>query len=468
MLLEREYPLQMLCELAAQADGGCGRTVLLSGEAGVGKTALLRAFAAQQAGLHRILWGACEPLSTARTLGPLHDMAAALDGELPALLEQGASQAVIFERVLASLQQAPTVSVLIFEDVHWADHATLDLIRYLGRRLPAMPALLILSRRTDEVALDRALARLAGDLPAAAVVRLGLAPLSEAAVATLAQRASYDDRELYRVTAGNPFFVSEVLADADRVAGALPITVRDAVWARLARLDADERWVLDLISVIPGSMDHAMWDALSVEQVAATERCVARSILVHDTAGALAFRHELARQAVLAQMLPEEQRQMHAHVLTLLERCARSIFVPPARLVHHAVAAGDGRRVLALAPLAACRAAAMGAHREAAQQLDEALRFVAQAGEAEAAQLYQDWAYEASRSQHIDDAVVAALHRAIEIWRGLGRRDRVGHNLCWLSRLHWYRGEGNLAEAYADAAVRELEAMLPGRELAMS
>jgi DNA-binding CsgD family transcriptional regulator/tetratricopeptide (TPR) repeat protein len=395
-------------------------------------------------------------------------MAAALDEELPGLLDQGASQARIFPRVLADLQQAPTPSVLIFEDVHWADHATLDLIRYLGRRLPAESVLLILSLRTDEVALDHALGRLGGDLPAAALVRISVAPLSEAAVATLAQRAGYDDDQLYRVTAGNPFFVTEVLANAGGVAGVLPITVRDAVWARLARLDTQERWVLDLVSVIPGSVEHVLWALLPAEDVAAAERCVARGILLSDAAGALAFRHELARQAVLAQMLPEEQRRMHAHVLALLERCARSIFVPPARLVHHASAAGDGRRVLALAPLAAARAAAMGAHRQAAQQLEEALRFVAQAGDAEAAQLYQDWAYEASLSQRIDDAVVAARHRAIEIWRRLGCQERVGHNLRWLSRLHWYRGEGELADTCADAAVHELEAMPPGSELAMA
>lgn len=468
MLLERDDQLRMLCELAAQADGGHGRTVVLSGEAGVGKTALLQSFAKQQNASLRFLWGACEPLSTARPLGPLHDMAAALDGELPGLLEQGAAPATIFPRVLADLQQASTPSVLIFEDVHWVDHATLDLIRYLGRRLPAVPTLLILSLRSDELAPDHALARLGGDLPAAGLVRISLAPLSQAAVATLARRANYNEGELYRVTAGNPFFISEVLANAGGAAGALPITVRDAVWARLARLDAKERWVLDLISVIPGSVEHALWRTLSPEEVAAAERCVARGILLRDAAGALAFRHELARQAVLARMMPEEQRQLHAHVLALLERCARSAFVPPARLVHHAAAAGNARRVLALAPLAAARAAALGAHRQAAQQLETALRFVAQAGDAEAAQLYQDWADEASLSQRIDDAVITARHQAIDIWRRLGRRERIGHNLRQLSRLHWYRGEGELAETYADASVHELEAIPPSSELAMA
>lgn len=468
MLLEREDQLRMLGELAAQADRGCGCTVLLAGEAGIGKTALLRAFAAQQETTREVLWGTCEPLSTPRPLGPLQDMAAALDPELPGLLERGAMPSGIFARALAALLKSVPARVLIFEDVHWADHATLDLVRYLGRRLPAVPALLILSLRTDEVVPGEALDRLAGDLPATALVRVTLTPLSAAAVGTLAQRSGRDGDEVYRVTAGNPFFVNVLLTTDDGAGGALPVTVRDAVWARLARLDAQERWVLDLISVIPGSVEHGLWMALRAEDVAAAERCVARGILVRDATGALAFRHELARQAVLAQMGPEAQRQMHAHVLALLERRARSAAVPLARLVHHAAAAEDARHVLTLAPRAAAEAAALGAHRLAAQQLELALRFVAQASDVEAAQLYQDWAYEMGLAVCISDAVIAARHRAIEIWRRLGCLEKVGHNLRWLSRLHWYRGEGALAEEYADAAVRELEALPPGRELAMA
>lgn len=468
MLLEREEPLQMLSQLALQADRGCGRTVLLSGEAGIGKTALLQAFAAQHEGARRVLWGACEPLSSARPLGPLQDMAAALDVELPGLLEQGAAPARIFPRVLANLQQAPTATVLIFEDVHWADHSTLDLIRYLGRRLPATSALLIVSLRTDEVAPDQALAHLAGDLPAAAVVRLTLGRLSEASVATLAQQVNREGAELYRITAGNPFFIRMLLAEAGSMGDALPVAVRDAVRARLARLDAQERWILDLFTVISDRVEQPLWTSLRAEDVAAAERCVTRGILWRDGQGALAFRHELARRVVLAGLTQEEQRQMHAHVLALLERRAHALSVPLARLVHHAAAAADARRVLALAPRAAAEAAAQGAHRQAAQQLKLALRFVTQAGDAQAAQLYQDWAYETGLSLDISEAVIAARHQAIGIWRRLGRHDQVGHNLRWLSRLHWLRGEGEQAHAYADAAVHELEALPPSRELAMA
>lgn len=468
MLLERDDSLRALAEQAARAARGNGGTVLLAGEAGIGKTTLLRAFAAQQVAPCRMFWGCCEPLSTARPLGPLQDMAALLDDELAALLDAGAPPPRIFARVLDSLQHASTPSVLIFEDVHWADAATLDLIRYLGRRLPALSTLLILSLRSDEVAPDHPLARLPGDLPAAALSHIKLAPLSAAAVVMLAQRVGRDGDALYRVTAGNPFFVTEVLAESGVAGAELPVTVRDAVWARLARLDAQERWMLDLISVIPGAVERALWTALRAEDVAAAERCIARGILVRDAAGALAFRHELARQAVLAQLAPEEQRHLHAHVLALLERHAPMVHASLAQLAHHAAAAADAQRVLTLAPRAAAEAAALGAHRQAAQQLETALRFVTQAPAALAAQLYQDWAYEAGLSVRIDDAVIAARHQSIALWRGLNRGDKVGHNLRWLSRLHWYRGDGRQAEDYADAAVRELEALPASAELAMA
>lgn len=468
MLLEREDQLRTFAELVERADRECGCTVLLAGEAGIGKTVLLQAFASQQEPSRQVFWGACEPLSTSRPLGPLQDMAVALDPALAKLLEQGAMPSSIFARVLAALQKPAPAKVLIFEDVHWADHATLDLIRYLGRRLPAVPALLILSLRSDEVDPGDALAHLAGDLPAPALERVTLPPLSANAVTTLAREAGRDGDELYRITAGNPFFVSVLLADGDDAQGALPVTIRDAVWARLARLDAQERWILDLIGVMPGSVEHGLWTTLRAEDIAAAERCVARGILVRDAAGALAFRHELTRQAVLEQMAPEEERQMHAHVLALLERRAGSASVPLARLVHHAAAAEDAGRVLSLAPRAAAEAAVLGAHRQATQQLELALRFVAQADDAVAAQLYQDWAYEAGISLRVSESVISARHQAIKIWRRLGRHDQVGHNLRWLSRLHWYRGDGKQAEEYADAAVRELEALPPGSELAMA
>lgn len=465
LLLEREDHLRTLSEHAQRAETGRGSTVLLTGEAGIGKTALLQAFAARAEASHRVLWGACEYLSTARPLGPLLDIAAALDADLSALLDQDAPAARIFACLLDVLQKDRASLLLIFEDVHWADAATLDLIRYLVRRLPVLHVVLILSFRSDEVLPGHPLTRLIGDLPPSALTRIALAPLSVDAVAQLAQQAGRGDVEsLYRLTAGNPLYLTEVLASAG---AALPDTVREAVWARMARLDGAECAVLQLLSVIPGWTECWLWRALHDVEIDALERCLARGILQRGPADAIAFHHELARQAVLQRLSSTQQQAQHARIVTLLEMRAGGD-VPLARLVHHAAAAGDVARVLHLAPRAAIEAARLGAHQQAAQQLELALHHVRQASAEQAAQLYQDWAYESALSMRIDDEVIRARHTAIKIWRRLGRNDKIGHNLRWLSRLHWYRGEARLAEDHADMALRELEVLPVSAELAMA
>lgn len=140
MLLEREAQLESLAELTRQAADGRGSTVVVCGEAGIGKTSLLQAYAAAHAGGCRLAWGWCEPLATPRPLGPLQDCAPRLDAQLAAMLQE-APLAQICAHLLALLQQAPATTVLVFEDMHWADAATLDLVRYLSRRLLALPAL---------------------------------------------------------------------------------------------------------------------------------------------------------------------------------------------------------------------------------------------------------------------------------------------------------------------------------------
>ena len=135
MLLEREGPLEDLLGAARGAAAGHGGIVLLEGEAVMGKTSLLHEFARQADGECRMLSGWCEALFTARPLGPLQDMAPALDPDVGALLEQAAPPERLFPAVLNALQSANGARALIFEDVHWADNATLDLIKYLGRRI---------------------------------------------------------------------------------------------------------------------------------------------------------------------------------------------------------------------------------------------------------------------------------------------------------------------------------------------
>lgn len=470
MLLEREAPLDALLAAARAAASGHGTTVLMEGEAGIGKTSLLREFAERSDNSCRVLWGWCEALFTPRPLGPLQDMAQSLDPDIAALLDQTAAPERLFPALLNTLQHASSTTVLVFEDVHWADNATLDLVKYLGRRVSSLRTVLVLSRRSDEIGADHPLTHVLGDLPPASVTRITLEPLSPEAVAVLAEQTGSSSTDLYRITGGNPFFVTELLASGETEPTRVPDSIRDVIWSRLSRLEAGEREALEVMSIVPGSVEPWLIRALlGVEGETFVDQCVARGLLRRDSQGASSFRNELARQATLDRLPPTVQRSLHAKVEAAISE------LPPAqanallsRRVHHAAGAEDSTRVLDLAPRAAAQAARLGAHQEAASHLAAALKYVAEVPPALAAQLYEDWAYEAGLSLLVYDAIIEARHRAITIWRELGRIDKVGANLRWLSRLHWRRGEGQDAEDYADQAVREVENLSPGPELAMA
>lgn len=467
MLVEREDQLKQLHKLARSAGDGHGSIALVAGEAGIGKTTLLEEMRLRESAACSVLWGGCEALATPRALGPIHDMAPAIGGKFSSLLEGGAPPAELFDAVLRHIDGLDKAAVLVFEDVHWADFATLDFLRFIGRRASMLPMVLVLSFRNDEVDSDHPLTRVLGELPSAYTTRIDIAPLSRDGVRALAASSRYQNDKLFEVSGGNPFFVTELIAWQDNVRDTIPATVRDAVSARLNRLAPAERRFLETISVIPGSVPPKILKPLFGENgETLAMACVGRNLLVQNVNGSLRFRHELARLATLARISVTRQKMLHAEVLqALLSEGMSPTFD---QLVHHAAGALDAKRVLQFAPRAATNAAAVGAHREAAAHLGTALRFINEAEPELAARLYEDWAYEAGLALSISDEVLEARRHAISLWRALGRDDKVGNNLRWLSRLHWYRGEAAEAGHFADEAVRVLENAPPSAERAMA
>ena len=235
-LLEREPPLALLATCAAEARRGDGRLVVLGGEAGVGKTALLERFQRDLPDA-RWCWGACDGLSTPRPLGPLYDLADQLGGSLLDLCERGARTGEeLFRALLRQVSGPGTLNVIVVEDVHWADEATIDLIRFAGRRLRAAAVLLIVTYRDDDLAADDPLRVALGELARQrSTRRISLTPLSADAVQALARGSDLEAAALYRLTGGNPFYVTEVLAAGMTE---VPASARDAVLARAAGLSA--------------------------------------------------------------------------------------------------------------------------------------------------------------------------------------------------------------------------------------
>ncbi|MCP9488207.1 MAG: AAA family ATPase [Gaiellaceae bacterium MAG52_C11] len=185
---------------------------------------------------------------TPRPLGPLADIAAETGGDLEELVETGARPHQVLRALLEELRGSRP-ALLVFEDVHWADEATLDVLRLLARRVATVPTLVLATWRDDE--LDRAhpLRILVGELASApAVSRVSLPPLTIEAVRTLSAPHPVDADELHRVTGGNPFFVTEVLTAEG---AALPESVRDAVLARVSRLTTAARRLVDAVALVP-------------------------------------------------------------------------------------------------------------------------------------------------------------------------------------------------------------------------
>ncbi|HXJ66811.1 MAG TPA: BTAD domain-containing putative transcriptional regulator [Actinomycetota bacterium] len=471
-LVERGDFLDTLGGSLEQARTGRGVLVFLGGEAGVGKTALVARFAEQSEDRARILMGACEGGVTPRPLGPVFDMlpglrehasagAADRDGDA----EGSRSRESLFERFLRELEHEPCLVVV--EDVHWADEATLDLLRHLGRRVSRLPALVVATYRDDEVGRGHPLTAVLDDMAALpSTRRMALPRLSEHGVATLAGDADVDAFTLFRSTGGNAFFVTEVLAA--RSGGgdggpAVPATVRDAVLARAARLSPPAREALDAASVIGFRIEPWLLKGLIDGDADTVAECVERGMLRSEESG-LAFRHELARLAIEESIPPERRVALHRRILDALVEAGAGAD-QAARLAHHAEAAGDGRAVLTYAPAAARRAAHLGAHRQAVQQYERARRFSVGMAEADRADLDERCAVECYLTDRIIEGI-DALRVALDVRRRLGQAGKVGVDLRWLSRLSWYAGRGRDAEAYGDEAVEVLEGLPAGRELA--
>lgn len=468
-LLERETHLEALNGWLDEAAAGQGRIVLVVGEAGIGKTSLLQQFteARRDDDGARVLWGGCEALFTPHPLAPLYDIARQIGGDFPHEIATAAKREVVFHLTIDQLSRGRQPTILVFEDVHWADEATLDLIKFLGRRLQRLGVMLVMSYRFDEVSAVHPLCSVIGDLPPAALRRLELQPLSLEAVATLAAAVGRSATCLHAITGGNPFFVTEALAVPEsQIAGHnVPPTLRDAVIARLARLSDAARAVANLVSLIPGKVERWLLDAVTPSDAETLQECLAVGMVALED-GALAFRHELARRAVDEYVPAPQCRALQGRILAaLLARPEGEI--PAARLVHHADLAGDGAAVLRFAPLAAEQAACLGAHREAAAHYATALRYAGALPPEQRAILQEHLSYECYLTDQITEGI-AARAAALDLWQAIGNPQREGDNQRWLSRLAWFNGQKAAAERHAAAAIRLLEALPPSRELAMA
>jgi DNA-binding CsgD family transcriptional regulator len=454
-LLEREEQLQRLEKAFALARDGHGRIVAIAGEAGAGKTALVERFVADRGARARVHRGACENLSTPEALLPLRDIARA-SGEA---FDTGADHIQSFELLLKILTGLTLPTVLVIEDLHWADTVTLDLIRFLARRIGGVRALVLLTYRDEELDARSPMRTLLGEAPPGSVERMTLESLSINAVSQLAEKAGRRGDELFALTAGNPFLVTETLA----VESDVPTdAVRDATLARASRLPPQAWAVLEAVSIFPRRAETAIVADLSKSDFGiGLDACVERGMLTLEGA-TLRFRHELARRAIEAFIAPSRRRALHQAVVNELIRR------PTARaseIAHHAERAADVTALLKFARRAGDEAARAGAPREAASHYRAILMQRHALDAAATMDLLECFAEQAYLMGGANVAMSSMLEAA-DLRRTSGDILKLGRDLTRLTRFAWMCGRRLDAERFVQEAIAVLEQAAPGVELA--
>ena len=454
-LVEREEALRTLRERLDEAASG-GQVVLVAGEAGVGKTSVLRALTA---GHELVWWGACDALQTPHPLAPLFDIARQAGACFAARLD--GPRLALFEAVLDELCRVGQPILMVIEDAHWADEATLDLIKFLGRRIGRTRAMLAVSYRDDEVTATHPLRSVIGELPSSALTRVELLRLTPAGVETLAQRALRSPSGLFAATQGNPFFVTELLRH--RV-DELPHSVQALVLARFARLQKPAQAIVRLASLVPARIERWLVDALLAPSLPDLEACLDSGLMLAD-ASTLRFRHELARVAVESSLPPLVAQTLHAQLLHAITASGRSM--PPARLVHHAALAADDVAVSRYAPIAADDARRRGAHREAAAHWRTVLHQASTTGPEERRVWLDAYATECQITDQLAEAI-AARQELGQSLQASGKTARQAQNLSRSALVYVLALRNAEADAASQRAITLVEGLAAGPERAFS
>ena len=437
-LLEREWAVRAVL---TAVDADQGSVVLLTGEAGIGKTSVVREVTGRLGPATRVLRGACDDMLAPPPLQPVRDAVRGTDGPLARALAGGRD---LYEPVIQEFTGS-TPTVLVMEDVHWADDATLDLLRYLARRVDQLRVVLVLTYRDDEIDARHPLRVLLGALTDVTVHRVALKPLSEDATRSMAAEAGRDADELYRLTNGNPFYLTEALAGP---ADAVPATVVDATLARLRTLDQESIGAVELLSVIRRPLGLKYADYLVDGRVDALTRAERRGIL-EARGGAVAFRHELARRAIEQALPVIRRRALNARIVEVILASGLEGLLYP--LVHHAVGAGDVGTIVTYAPRAARDATAAGSHRQALAHYEAVVPYVDRLPTAEQAEVLAGYAWELHIAHRFPEAV-ARCAEAVDLFEHLGDVVPLTETLLQQSRHCYLAGETDAALAAVDRA----------------
>ncbi len=462
-LTEREDFLATLNARFKSAAAGEGHCVYVGGEAGIGKTSLVREFCRDKNSNCKIYYGTCDALFTPRPLAAVYDIAWQIT---PGVLQASATgiedRAGLFARLFNALSSEKETTIIVFEDIHWADEATLDFIKFLARRITQLRCLFILTCRNDEIHSRHPLKHLLGQLQPDAFTRLLLTPFTRAAVDKMAAVKGTSGADVYAITGGNPFYVNEILAS---YSPGIPDNIKDSILSVYNRQQAETKQAWQLLSLPPGGLEITYLEEINPEYTAAIAQTLEAGILILKN-GLLYFKHELYRRTIEASLSPQAR--------TILNKQLLNLFLVhfdgkngTERIIHHAKNAQVYNVVTQFAPLAAKQAAAVGAHIEAAKLYFSAIEYSNGAGDVLLVQLYQQYAYECYLTNQTKEAIVYTA-KALGLWQAKNDIENTGNCLRFLSRLWWFEGNRKNAEQFGQQAVELLDSQPLSRAQAMA
>lgn len=450
-LVERDgfmVSLQQQFEAILAGEGHC---ILLSGEAGIGKTALIKAFCKQHAGQCSIYQGYCDGLFTPRPLAPLYDMLWQVNKErwpAPPLHEE---RSVLFADFFQELRSKKGRLLLLFEDIHWADEGTLDFIKFFIRRIDQLPCLFILTYREDEIHSRHPLRNVLGQLPPDSFTKIALAPLSKEAVVGMATRKGYNGEDVYRISGGIPFYVNEILAS---YSPGVPDNIKDSILAVYERQDEGTKNAWQIFSVIPEGLEVDRFSMIKAAQDKAVNHCFTIAVIVVQN-DKVVFKHELYRRTIEESLTLFRRIELNKMMLGLfLESFEEKGEIE--RILHYAKNANEKELVVKYAPEAARKAASIGAHIQAAKLFLTAIEYCERNNSNQLMSLYEAYAYECYLSNQIKESI-AFTEKMLAFWKEKAELQKIGASLHFLSRLWWFAGNRKNAENFAWQAIDVLK-----------
>jgi DNA-binding CsgD family transcriptional regulator len=439
-----------------------GHSVLVVGEAGIGKTSLVRAFCKDHEAECKIYIGSCDALFTPRPLAPLYDIVWQMRGDTWENRLDLIDRSELFTSFLHEFEHREQTTIIVFEDIHWADEATLDFIKFFTRRITQIHCLFILTYRDTEIHAHHPLRNVLGQMPPASFTRLQLVPLSREAVEKRAAEKGWSGEDVYRISGGNPFYVNEILASYSL---GVPDNIKDSILSIYNQMDEKAKHIWQILSVLPSAFEISYLEKMEPSFEAAIERYLDLKILILDK-GLIFFKHELYRRTIEASLSPFIRISLNKKILELFRENFETNHEIE-RIVHHAKNANETEIVVHYAPQAARQAAQLGAHIEASKLHLSAIEYYQGKDKDLLIQFYEAYAYECYLTRQVKEAIIYT-GKSLTLWKEKKDIEKTGNCLRFLSRLNWLDGNRKNAEIFARQAVESLGNELPSKTKAMA